>query len=70
MTANTKISARSARAMRACGWKKTNRGYSNRAIDFRNSVLFDDFAEGGLGSLDNHHPSGLGYSVIDAGIAA
>lgn len=44
--------------------EKTNRGYSNRAIDFRNSFLFDDFAEGGLGSLDNHHPSGLGYSVM------
>ena len=44
--------------------EKTNRGYSNRAIDFRASVLFDDFAEGGLGSLDNHHPSGLGYAVM------
>ena len=44
--------------------EKPNRGYSNRAIDFRNSILFDDFAEGGLGSLDNHHPSGLGYSVL------
>ena len=44
--------------------ERTNRGYSNRAIDFKNSILFDDFAEVGLGSLDNHHPSGLGYSVL------
>lgn len=48
--------------------EKTSRGYSNRAIDFAPlnplSFILDDFAEGGLGSLDNHHPSGLGYSVM------
>lgn len=43
------------------------RTYSNKAIDFDNSFLFDfldSFREGGVASLDNHHPSGLGYAIM------
>ncbi len=38
--------------------------YGNEAIDFDNFFFFDSFRRGGIASLDNHHPSGLGYSVL------
>ncbi len=44
--------------------ERRDRRYSNAAIDFDNFIIFDSFREGGLASLDNHHPSGLGYSVL------
>ncbi|GAB5470107.1 MAG: hypothetical protein Kilf2KO_31370 [Rhodospirillales bacterium] len=43
------------------------RRYGNEAIDFDNFLLFDfldGFRQGGIASLDNHHPSGLGYSIL------
>ncbi|MEM7268204.1 MAG: hypothetical protein AAF401_03010 [Pseudomonadota bacterium] len=41
-----------------------DRTYSNKAIDFDNFFIWDAFREGGVASLDNHHPSGVGYSVM------
>lgn len=40
------------------------RAYSNEAITFNDTLLWDGFREGGIGSLDNHHPSGLGYTIF------
>ncbi|MEO1191766.1 MAG: hypothetical protein AAFY02_08425 [Pseudomonadota bacterium] len=43
------------------------RRYGNEAIDFDNFFLFDvldGFRQGGVASLDNHHPSGLGYTIL------
>ncbi len=41
-----------------------NHRYGNEAIDFDNFFFFDSFRRGGIASLDNHHPSGLGYSIL------
>lgn len=38
--------------------------YSNEAITIGSLVVWDWVREGGVGSLDNHHPSGLGYAVF------
>ena len=38
---------------------KSARTYTNHPLDFR----FARFASGGYSGLDNHHPSGLGYSL-------
>lgn len=41
-----------------------NHRYGNEAIDFDNFFFFDSFRRGGIASLDNHHPSGLGYCIL------
>ncbi len=41
-----------------------NHRYGNEAIDFDNFFFFDSFRRGGIASLDNHHPSGLGYAIL------
>ena len=40
--------------------------YTNMAIDFNNFIIGDlaGFRRGGFTSLDNHHPSGLGYAIF------
>lgn len=40
--------------------------YTNMAIDFFNAIIGDlaSFRRGGFTSLDNHHPSGLGYTIF------
>ncbi|MEM7506414.1 MAG: hypothetical protein AAF415_06690 [Pseudomonadota bacterium] len=40
--------------------------YTNMAIDYNNFIIGDTavFRRGGFTSLDNHHPSGLGYAIF------
>ncbi|MEL6478598.1 MAG: hypothetical protein AAFR17_14810 [Pseudomonadota bacterium] len=42
------------------------RTYTNQAITFNNFIIGDlaGFRSGGFTSLDNHHPSGLGYAIF------
>lgn len=42
------------------------RTYTNMSIDFNNFIIGDlaSFRSGGFTSLDNHHPSGLGYAIF------
>lgn len=40
------------------------KAYSNEAITIGNLAFWEWLRDGGVGSLDNHHPSGLGYAVF------
>ncbi|MCA8929105.1 MAG: hypothetical protein KDC18_13640 [Alphaproteobacteria bacterium] len=44
--------------------EKDDHAYSNEAFVIADTWLGNWLRDGGVGSLDNHHPSGLGYAVF------